>query len=406
MNARRKVSVWKRELEELADDTVKEALVWAPKAKAPEASLRNVFTVLDTDPQFDGRLSFNEFTGTVDLDGEPVEDHLVIALTIWLDTVYDLKVSPERCFEALKLAARRSPYHPVRDYLTSLTWDGTRRIEAWLTTYFGAADTPLHRALGPRFLVSLVARVMSPGCQVDTVLVLTGAQGAGKSTGLRALAGDAWFSDTTLPIGQKDAYIALQGVWLYELAELDSFRGRDATAIKAFISSRLDNFRAPFERANSKHLRQVVFSGTTNEEDFLVDATGSRRFWPVPVGKVDRTAIARDRDQLWAEAVAWWQAGEPWHLTDDEGAQLQEASRHFQAEDLWDAPIGEYCRMRAAFTLAQLFREEFEKDPGDVSRADQMRATAILRRMGWRKERRTVDRVQAVWWLAPKVAPR
>jgi len=223
---------------------------------------------------------------------------------------------------------------------------------------------------------------MRPGCKVDTVLVLKGLQGARKSTWLKALAGDDWFSDTPLDLGNlRDCYQALQGVWLYELAELDSIRGRKATTVKALISSPKDRFRRSYGRNIETVERGGVITGTTNDQAILTDGTGSRRFWPVEVGKMDVEAVKRDRDQLWAEAVHLYNAGEQWWLSDDGEAERQEAADAYQEVDAWLAPIDEWLVGKSSVTVHEVSVEVLKKDA--PSQHDARRISDCMRAAGW-----------------------
>jgi len=221
----------------------------------------------------------------------------------------------------VEMAAERATYHPVIDYLESLEWDGTQRLAHWLVECCGVVDTEYTRRAGAYFLRSMVARVLRPGAQVDHMLVLEGGQGRGKSSALRILAGD-WFSDTQLKLGDKDALLGLTNVWLYEVSELDAFSKADVTAVKAFLTTLNDNIRGVYERRVRRRPRQVVMAGTTNQERYLRDMTGNRRFWPVTVGEVvDTERVAAWRDQLFAEALHDVRAGERWWpLRDEERA--------------------------------------------------------------------------------------
>jgi putative DNA primase/helicase len=176
--------------------------------------------------------------------------------------------------------------------------------------YLGAVDTPYHRLVGRFFLINLVRRVYEPGCIMRSVPVLEGAQDKGKSTALRLLA-QPWFSDTPFKVGDKDSYQQIQGVMVYEISELESFTRAEATAVKAFVSSTEDNFRAPYERQNEKHPRQTVFAATTNAVEYLKDWTGNTRFWPLACGQeIDLDGLADAREQLLAEALALYRHGE------------------------------------------------------------------------------------------------
>lgn len=234
---------------------------------------------------------------------------------------------------AVIAAARSNGFHPVRSYLRAQVWDGKVRLFNWLTTYFGCHDSEYTRQVGMRWMVSAVARVMQPGCQADSMLVLEGAQGKGKSTGFEALVGKTWFSDTKQDLSKTDAYQAMRGKWIIEMAELDALKNQELTRIKAFLSARSDNYRPSYGKRARDFPRQTVFAGSTNEANYLRDPTGNRRFWPMATGEIDVPAIHRDRDQLWAEAVTHYDQGQVWYLDTPELRTLAEEQ---QAERMVD----------------------------------------------------------------------
>jgi predicted P-loop ATPase len=202
-------------------------------------------------------------------------------------------------------AARRNSFHPVRDYLNGLTWDGKPRLDQWLTTYGQAEDTAYVRAVGRLALVAAVRRVRKPGCKFDEMLVLESAQGMLKSSTLRVLAvREEWFTDD-LPLhsDSKEVIERLQGRWIIEAAELRGMRKGEVEHIKAFLSRTTDRARLAYGRLTAEFPRQCVIFGTTNASEYLRDPSGNRRFWPVHVGLFDLEALERDRDQLWAEAA-------------------------------------------------------------------------------------------------------
>lgn len=376
---------------------------------AVRGTLRNALTVLEADPRWCGRLRLNVFSGQVEYDGRLIRDEDEVGIYRWLSEQYHLEIGTQRVSEALRYLASQDSYHPVCEYLDSLQWDGVARIGGLLSRYFGAADTPLHQELGRRWLISCVARVRQPGCKVDTVLILAGSQGLGKSRGLRALAvRPQWFSDSAIDFRSKDAYQVLPGTWIYELAELDSFRRSEASAIKAFLAAQEDRYRPSYGR-NTVHMpRQTVFCGTTNEEEFISDPTGSRRFWPVRVSVVDTEAIEADRDQIWAEAQAAYAAGETWWLDPGADDELRQESEQYRQVDAWEAPIARWVAGRVSdFTVDELLEAALAIEPGRQTRGDSMRAAGILKRVGCTKGARRRDQAGArVYpWTPPRRSP-
>ena len=218
------------------------ARVWL---KAPKQTASNVRDVLRLDPAFRSRLRLNDFAGTIEWDGRLMEDADATDVRLALADLYALQASVTLTHEMTVFVARMLRYHPVRDWLEGLRWDGTPRMSRLLSHYAGCADNPLHATLSRRFMISCVARIMQPGAKVDTVLILAGPQGYGKSTFFRALAGAEWFRDSAIDLRNKDAYMALRGAWLYEMAELAAMRPRDAETVKAFLSAQVDHYRPP-----------------------------------------------------------------------------------------------------------------------------------------------------------------
>ncbi|NJL49061.1 MAG: hypothetical protein HC929_18375 [Leptolyngbyaceae cyanobacterium SM2_5_2] len=235
----------------------------------------------------------------------------------------------------------------------------------WLSTFFGAAETPYTRAVGAAWLISLMARASRPGCQVKYSLILEGAQDLGKSRAIAALIGQSWFTDEIADFGSKDAAISLRSKWCVELAELDSLGRAEANRAKAFLSRQVDHYRPPYGRTAKDFPRQCCFIGTTNEGDYLKDATGGVRFWPVACTFADVEGIARDREQLLAEAFARFQDGEPWHLRDRSLIEAaREEQRHRYHGDPWDDEVARYVEGAP------------RHHPGDSSRGLQPRARA------------------------------
>jgi putative DNA primase/helicase len=249
--------------------------------------------------------------------------------------------------------ARHNSYHPVRDYLESLPdWDGKPRINSWLLDYCGVESidsSPNQYAMevGEKFLISAVARILDPGCKVDHMLVLEGPQGIGKSTAVRILAGE-WFTDQLAELGSKDASMQLRGAWIIELSELGTLGRAETAREKAFISQQMERYRLPYGHRVVHMPRQCVFIGTTNADTWLKDETGGRRFWPVQCGQIDLSALQRDRDQLWAEALARYRDGVKWWL-EDAGViqQAIEEQRGRYVEDVWQEKVTAYANEEA-----------------------------------------------------------
>lgn len=250
--------------------------------------------------------------------GEELADEHDVYVHHWFDR--NLKFSCTNVTAGITAAARANTFDPLQRYLEGLKWDGVERIPRWLPLYFGAKDNAYTRAVGTMWMISAVVRAMRPGDKVDTMVILEGDQGSGKSSGLAAMVPhDDWFSDTPINLQKLvDSYQSLKGKWIYEIGELDSFKGAEATRIKNFLSSRSDNYRASYGKRSRDYPRHCVFAGTTNEDQYLTDRSGNRRFWPARCGVVQVAALREDRDQLWAEAMVRWRRGEKWFAADDD----------------------------------------------------------------------------------------
>jgi len=360
--------------------------------------------------EIEGVIAFNEFTNDVmklrDAPwGSPagVWDEVdELLMGEWLTRHHWLPSMPRGTLEeAVRMVAYRHRYHPVRQYLEGLAWDGVERLATWLKRavleedeHPAALERYLARA-GTWFLQGMCARALTPGVKFDYMLILEGAQGLRKSTLLATLAGD-WFADTGLVLGEKDSYQQLQGRWLYEFPELDAFSKADVTKIKAFIASVADYFRASFDKRARDYPRQLVFGGSTNEDHYLTDPTGNRRFWPVRVTRpIDIDWVRENRDQLFAEAVARVRRNARMFPTPEEERTLflpQQQQR--TVENAIEASIADWLNENAdgqlvnEISLVKLLAKigiGIEKlGPG---RFHEKQAAAALRRMGWAEGR-------------------
>jgi putative DNA primase/helicase len=371
----------------------------------------NVFLLLNHHPSWRGCIKLDEFSNRIRIVREPkgiagfqvgewgMEHDL--RMMLWLAQSLRYIVKAEGTVSrGVNHVAHENRFHPVRDYLFSLRWDGVPRLDDWLTDYAGVSKTEYTALVGRYFLLNAVARILEPGCIMRQVLVLEGEQNRGKSTLLRTLGGE-WFADTPFQVGDKESYILLQGKWLYEIAEFDSFSRAEATRVKAFVSSRTDTYRAPYESRARDWPRQVVFAATVNQHEYFKDPTGNTRMWPVVTGEIDVDRLHAQRDQLFAEAVVRFQQGEQRYPTPDEDRRLfvpEQEEREIL--DPWDQRIGRYLR---GTTLAKVTMDDVLEHLGvEMSRVDNARQMAsrigvAVKRAGWVKRRAPTGQREYFW---------
>lgn len=257
------------------------------------------------------------------------------------------------------------------------------RLGSWLSTYCGVEASDYTSEVGLRWCISAVARGFKPGCKADHMLVLEGAQGRRKSSALAALAGADWFSDALPQMGTKDASSYLRGKWIIEVGELEAMR-REVDAIKAFITRQVETYRPAYAREEVTEPRRCVFAGTTNKDDWQRDETGGRRFWPVKVGAIDVQAIERDRDQLWAEAVALFRQGERWWLEGVVAEQAQAEAAERGPDDPWSADIASVVADLSEVATKQILGTlGFETT--QMTQQDGKRVAKELVKLGWRR---------------------
>jgi putative DNA primase/helicase len=368
---------------------------------------RNITLALRLAPELSGTLRFNEFADTVEVtrdlpwrvasEDAKWTDADDIALKVWLQQ-RDIDVRSTGSIAAsVALIASERRWHPLRNRLFSTEWDGGTRLCGWLRDYAEASDDQHYlAAVGTAWMVGAIARIVEPGCQVDHALVLCGPQGGGKSQLARTLALDpAWFVGDLPDLRSADAAIALRGRWIVELAELAATRRAETEAVKSFITQRFDVYRPPYGRRAVTVPRTASFIGTTNEQFFLRDRTGNRRWWPVTVGKVDLPLLQRDVEQLWAEAIVLYQQGHPWHLSGDALALAETAQQDRLAISELEAAVAEYLDQSTvnSITVADVLRGALHLDrtaPDYADRAHRLgpQVAAAITAAGWEFHKR------------------
>lgn len=363
----------------------------------PRRNLHNLFLFLKESPGLGRTLRFNEFAGRVEWNGAPLADEDIIEIRLIIEEAgasvgFEPNAADVR--QAVYRHAQEHKFDPVREYLDGLSWDKQPRLDTWLKVYMGAPDHEMIAVFGAKFLIGSVARAYSPGCQMDNMLVFEGKQGAGKTTAVAALFGRDYMISSISDFKSRDASIYLQGRWVAEIAELAALSKTDIRDVKKFLTETVDQYRPVNGKEVIDRPRRTVFVGTTNEHQYLKDATGNRRFWPVPCGVVKVDAIAADRDQLWAEAVHRYRTGEPWWLTDDAQIAASEAVQGDRAEqDPWgefiDAWLDEPENRSLDFvTAASILRNALKMTADRIGRNDEMRVSNHLAKRGWKHSKR------------------
>lgn len=387
-----------------AADAWQRKLVKTDTGKAVDC-WQNVNLVLQHHPAWKGVLAFDTFSQVpVKMRKPPTgaglgpwmaEDDTLLGM--WLAQQMMLTVKAlGNVTQGVIACAQLNKHHPVTSWLDHLVWDEVRRTDAWLTDCLGVRRTPYTEAVGRYFLMNMVRRVYEPGCIMRSVPVLEGAQDRGKSTALRILASDAWFSDSHFDVSGKDVYELIQGVWLYEIGEMASFNKSEANRVKQFISSVKDNWVPKYIRGRVTVYRQVVFGGTTNENLYLKDWTGGTRFWPVLCEEeqpINLEALANMREQLFAEAVVLVKQGEPCYPTQEEHKALFAPEQEARMVDHpWMDPIRAWLAspsvvMNKRVTSFDVLREAVTVEKSKMTVAMQQDVGRIMKLLGWARKR-------------------
>ena len=326
----------------------------------PRPTLKNLDRILRGDPLFAKTIRYSELEQNIMVNEKSISDLDVTEIRLQIAERHDVEFDKNPTNEVLQLIASYNSYHPVREWLASLEWDGVPRLDTWLTRWAQVTDTPLHRAYARKTCIGAVRRVMEPGSKLDTVLVLQGGHGKGKSTMCKVMAHqEGWFSDTKIDWDSKEKYVALQGVWIYELAELAGKRKADQDTVKNFISSATDKYRPWYGKHTIKVPRTCAFIATTNDEEPLHDPTGNRRWWCVSIDVVDMDLVKAEYVQVWAEAMQAWRNGEQHWLEPELEAARETQNAEFESQDPLMPRLVEFARTQPSFTTAD-FLDDYE----------------------------------------------
>ena len=320
------------------------------------------------------------------VQGSPMRDEHAAVAASWLST-RGMSFARRALIETMIDVSHKNPFDPLRNLLDELDWDGKPRLTEMLSTYFGITEAEQWaRIIGRKWMISAIARVYKPGCKADNILILEGEQGRFKSTALEVL-GMGFAKEVRVKLDEKDASDALHsGAWIAVLSELDAFKATSrAEAVKAFLSMPEDYYRQAYARTTTSFPRSIVFAATTNEETYLNDPTGNRRFWPIKVGGIDIVALRDDVEQLWAEARQAYLSGEHWWIEDDDDKALADSEQRKRLlPDSWEQYIESYVEKNVGdISIPTLLEHSLEMLPTQQSPANVSRVIRYLRRLGY-----------------------
>jgi hypothetical protein len=371
----------------------------------------NITKILLEHQEWSGVFAFNKFTqteqviettrslnsGDKKLSSRPIEDGDYTRLSIWLNAHGMTNVQKHIVVDAVKHAASHRIFNPVRDYLDECMVrhelnENNQLLDKWMIDYLGVKpaneDEALYiKAISRLSLIQAVARACNPGCKADSVVILEGQQGTGKSSAIRVLFGEDYFGDQLPPMSSKDASSYLKGKWCVELAELEYKRKAEVETIKAFITRTHENYRPAFGREEVNLARTTVFFGTTNATEYLVDETGNRRFLPVATNEIDLNGLAAARDQLWAAAAHAYRANEPYWLADEAALIAAKQATARLEQDPWVEIVLEKLGHLSEVTIKEAYELCFPmNDPEGLTQLKARRMSKVLTLANWSKD--------------------
>lgn len=391
----------------------------------------NAYLIAKHHPSWKGRIRFDEFaqrvvlTEAVDTPGFPLGEWTGqhdLYFGLWCAQMMPCSFKSERTIaQGIQMAAGEAGFHPVRDWIRALAWDGTPRLEDWLTDCLGVEKSIYAMRVGKYFILNMVARVFDPGCICRSVPVLEGVQNRGKSESLRALA-EPWFADSHLDLSNKDSFLMIQGVWLNEISEMHAFSRADVSRVKEFISSREDSFRPPYGGRVVRPRRQVVFAGSTNDSLYLRDWTGNTRYWPLKTetcGEIDADKVRAMREQLFAEAYTLFQKGERRHPTREEELELFAPEQEERAvEHPWLAIITRWLDpaewgtegnmgpdVANRVTTREILIRCLKFDPSRLTDRHEQDVGRIMSTLGWMRKRESKGGRRGWYYIRPEGGP-
>lgn len=322
----------------------------------PFPTIANAAIVLSAHPEIKDRIWFNDFT-------RKIMQTVAGQVSAWTDAE-DLNVCvflqqalkmPRMALGTVQHAIQQVAFcrrrNPLQDYLKSLVWDGVERLGSWLADFLGADNDEYTQTLGRNWIISMIARASLPGCKADHMPVLEGKMGKGKSSVLEILGGE-WYKAAPQAFGSKEFFEVIQGAWLIEIPDMVGFGRREHSQIISAITTRSDSYRASYARHAEEHPRTCIFAATSENDDYLKDARGIRRYWPIRCTDISLEPLRGARDQIFAEAVHLFGSGSGWYEMPSEVTAKEQQAR--QEADIWVEPIAYYCAARAEVTVREI----------------------------------------------------
>lgn len=327
------------------------------------------------------------------------DDSDTVDLLVTLQRYFGMqKISKEHVRDSMMVYARQRTRNEPREWMETLTWDGQPRIESFFSEYFGCMPSDYASAASRNWWVSMAARIYKPGCKADNMVILEGKQGKYKSTALNIIGGD-WYAESHVEITSKDFYLLLCGKLIIEISELDGFSKAESNTIKKVVSCNVDRYRVPFGSVSQDWPRQCVFVGTTNEDCYLKDNTGARRFWPIKIESIRLDDIRRDRAQLFAEAVKLFKDGATWWEMPSDITEEAQESRRFV--DAWEEIVFQYLKPKSEINLFTVATEALKIDAAKFDINCQKRLSKVMRVLGWDRIRKTEGNDRLTVWRSP-----
>jgi len=355
-------------------------------SKGEKKTLYNLMTYLRNLPSLGTAIRLNEMTGNTEWRGIPICDTDYVDIQIIIEQA-GFQPNKNDIPTAVARLGIDNGYHPVRDYLNSLKWDGVTRLDRFLPILFGTPDTEYEQMIGPKWMIGAVARIYEPGCKMDNMLVLEGPQNLGKSTALRVLFGADNFTEMVNELRDHKRFVEqIQGKWVVEFAELSSIRRADVDLVKAIITMQTDKVRPSYGRHTVETPRQCVLAASVNPKSdtgYLSDPTGNRRYWPVTCTRIDMEKLTRKRDQLWAEAVERYRDKERWWLNEHDSVLAGAEQVERVSIDPWQDHVGETIVRGMSYTSVQILTNIIKIPLDRQDGFTKTRIATVMSGLGW-----------------------